>query len=106
MRGEVPVICPTSQVKAAATNWHDGQIRSGSRTVSPQLAPDDPDQIDRTIRIPDLDGPFAVRFKRILDVAGQPLGRKPRLSIIAKFFAELVIVGFAIGDAEKVSGHC
>jgi hypothetical protein len=26
MREEVPVICPTSQAKMSATNWHDGQI--------------------------------------------------------------------------------
>jgi hypothetical protein len=25
---EVPVICPTSQAKMSATNWHDGQISS------------------------------------------------------------------------------
>jgi hypothetical protein len=26
MRGKVPVICPSSQVKLPATQWHDGQI--------------------------------------------------------------------------------
>jgi hypothetical protein len=25
-RGKLPVICPTSQVKRSAANWHDGQI--------------------------------------------------------------------------------
>src|ERR1700722_18198218 len=28
MRGKVLVICPTSQAKVSATNWHDGQITS------------------------------------------------------------------------------
>jgi hypothetical protein len=28
--GKVPVICPSSQAKAAATNWHDRQISLGA----------------------------------------------------------------------------
>jgi hypothetical protein len=30
-REEVPVICPTSQVKLPATHWHDGQISCDTR---------------------------------------------------------------------------
>jgi hypothetical protein len=35
-RGKVPVICPTSQAKMPARDWHDGQIRchSGSRVAA------------------------------------------------------------------------
>ena len=28
-RGNMPVICPTSQAKRSAANWHDGQITRG-----------------------------------------------------------------------------
>jgi len=36
MREEVPVICPSSQAQAAATNWHDGQI-SCRRTIASRI---------------------------------------------------------------------
>jgi hypothetical protein len=51
-RGEVPVICPTSQAKLPAAHWHDGQIRwrAGNSVKSsdairpPWLLPDRPRQ--------------------------------------------------------------
>jgi hypothetical protein len=41
MAENVPVICPTSQAKVPATNWHDGQITSRAKNiVNLNLVPD------------------------------------------------------------------
>jgi hypothetical protein len=82
------------------------QTFASSQRALPQLTPVDADLIDRTVGVADFDDPFPVRFERVLDVARQPFGQNPGLSMAPKFLADLVVMRFAVCDPKEISRHC
>jgi hypothetical protein len=70
-----------------------------------QLPSGDADRIQRAIGIADFDGPLAVGFERVFDVACQPFGRKPCFPLAKKLLTDVILMRFAVRDAKKVPGH-